>query len=536
MGSASQQSGAGASRRRFLKGAGAVAAAASVGGLSACATNNRFDGSGDGVERDASAGPDTSAISNRLPIPPLIEDLGEGIALTAAASTTEFFPGSPTETWGFNGAFLGPTIRVREGQSVPITVTNDLDEVITSHWHGLHIPGEIDGGPYNLIGPGETWELTMDIAQQASTSWYHAHVHEQTGRQVYLGLAGVFLIDDDNGDSLDLPSTYGVDDIPVILQDRTFLADGTFDLDLSGRDGVYRGSTMMANGVINPVVELAAKRNRLRFVNGSNGRQYDLFTSDGAPVIKIATDGGFLNNPIPVSSIGIAPGERAEAIVDLTGYREGDELVLRSNNVESVGLMDDVFDVLTIRVVGDVGDNPELPEVMNDVPVAAELLATVDVAAERGFRLSDDALIDGEVFDHSRLNHVSELGTWEVWTVNGGVHPFHIHGCSYLVLTEDGEPPPPEQAGWRDTAMVGREELRLLVRFDHEAAPETAFMYHCHFTGHEDAGMMGQFAVSADPDEIDLAAPIPEPPLLARIRANGGEASRFFCEIPDYTV
>ncbi|MEM9135675.1 MAG: multicopper oxidase domain-containing protein [Actinomycetota bacterium] len=541
MGSPAEQVPADGSRRGFLRGVGAATAAVALGGLAACGDGfDGDDGGGDdgGRNRAANLSPaEAMAVRNPLPIPPLITDEGDGIALVAAASTTEFFAGSPTETWGFNGAFLGPTIRVREGQSVPITVTNELDEVITSHWHGLHIPGDIDGGPYNLIAPGETWELTMDIAQQASTSWYHSHVHEATGRQVYLGLAGVFLIDDDGSDALDLPSDYGVDDIPVILQDRTFLADGTFNTDLSGRDLVYLGETMLVNGAVNPVVELAPKRNRLRFVNGSNGRRYDLFLSDGAPLTKIATDGGLLNAPVVVDSVPVAPGERAEVIVDLTGYGDGDELTLVSRNLERTGLMADEYTVLTIRVTGDEDDNPVLPEVLNDVPTAAALLASVDVAAERTFTLRQNSQINGEVFDHTFLNHVSELGTWEVWTVNGGLHPFHIHGCSYLVLSENGEEPAPEDAGWRDTAMVGRDDqLRLLVQFNHEAAPETAFMYHCHFMGHEDAGMMGQFAVAVDPDEIDLAAPIPDPPLLARIKATGGEASPFFCDVPGYTL
>lgn len=446
--------------------------------------------------RLATAGPetfDTSAITiaGTLPIPPLLEDTGEGLHLVAAGSTTEFIDGVPSATWGFSQPFLGPTIRVRSGQSVPITVTNELDEAITSHWHGLHIPGNIDGGPFNLIAPGESWDLTMEIAQPASTNWYHSHVHGRTGQHVIHGLAGMFLIDDDNGDSLGLPSSYGVDDIPLIVQDRTFLADGTMYTDI-GRN-VFLGETVVVNGVIGAELDLQAKRNRLRLLNGANGRVFEFFFDDGSTMQKVASEGGFLNAPVEVESVRMSPGERCEIVLDLTGRAVGDQLILRSRNVNGDGGMEDAFDILRIWVTEAMLENPALPSVMNDVPVGSELLAAVDVAAERSFTLRGNA-INGEEFDHDRINHATQRGAWELWTVNGGAHPFHVHGTSFLVVSQNGRDPAPEDAGWRDTINVGN-GVELLMRFEHEAPPEATYMYHCHLMGHEDAGMMGQFAV-----------------------------------------
>ncbi len=440
-------------------------------------------------------------VESALPVPPLLEDLGDGISLRAAESNTSFIDGVASRTWGFNQPFLGPTIRLRRGERVPVTVTNELDEAITSHWHGLHVPGAVDGGPFNLIQPGESWDLTLDIVQQASTNWYHSHVHGNTGRQVYLGLAGMLLVDDDDADAMQLPGDYGIDDIPLILQDRTFLEDGSL-LEINGR-GVFLGEIMLVNGALRPVVDLQAKRNRFRVLNAANARIFNLVMGDGSPMVKIASEGGLLNAPVAIDSLRLSPGERAEIVIDLTEYAPGDEVVLRSTNVNGDGAMEDEFDVVRIRIIEQTSDNPPLPTVMNDVPDATELLNSVTVAATRDFALRGGA-INGDAFDHDVINHVTERGTWEVWNITGGAHPFHVHGCSFLLLPPNGGEVAPEDAGWRDTVPVGN-GVQLLMRFDHEAPVEATYMYHCHLMGHEDAGMMGQFAVVEDPGTVELA-------------------------------
>ena len=159
-----------------------------------------------------------------LRIPALLDARAQGarLSLQVQTGTTEFFPGRTSETLGYNGSHLGPTLRVHRGDDVEIAVTNTLKEDTTVHWHGLLIPAELDGGPHQLIQPGATWRPTLPIRQPAATLFYHPHVHGRTGEQVYAGLAGLLLVTDDEERALGLPSEYGVDDLPLVLQDRQF--------------------------------------------------------------------------------------------------------------------------------------------------------------------------------------------------------------------------------------------------------------------------------------------------------------------------
>ena len=169
---------------------------------------------------------------NSLFIPPILEDKdaspsNASLELMAVKSTKEFFPGEKTETYGYNGDYLGPTIKVNKGEHVTIKVKNSLPEETTVHWHGLLIDGEMDGGPHQMILSGNEWSPDFVINQPAATLWYHAHPIHKTGSQVYKGLAGLFIIDDEEAEKLNLPDNYGVNDIPLIVQDRRFTENGT---------------------------------------------------------------------------------------------------------------------------------------------------------------------------------------------------------------------------------------------------------------------------------------------------------------------
>ena len=276
---------------------------------------------------------------------------------------------------GYNGRFLGPTIRVNKGDNVVINVTNQLDEVTTVHWHGMHVPPEMDGTPHQTIEPGETWQARYPILNEASTMWYHPHPHGRTAQQVYRGLAGLFIIDDENSESLDLPHDYGVDDIPLIIQERLFNDDGTTHYGLN--KGAYYGDTILVNGTHNPFVEVPAKQIRLRFLNGSNARVYHFGFADNRTFHQIATDGGLLEAPLPTTRIRLAAGERAEIIVDvsngeealLKSYPEDDFLIL-TESVFADGIGNSHFDIL--KIVPNVAETAvleqaELPQVLNKI-------------------------------------------------------------------------------------------------------------------------------------------------------------------------
>ncbi len=259
---------------------------------------------------------------NPLEIPKLIEGT-TGIEriyeLGIAAGNSRFLPGLSTPTIGINGAYLGPTIRARAGDRVTMRVKNTLSEPTTLHWHGLHIPARHDGGPHQLVDPGEVWEPAFEIKQRASLCWYHAHLNEQTGEQVLRGLAGLFLIEDDESHALHLPSDYGVDDIPLVVQDRRFNADGSFqylsnigDIELG-----YRGDVILVNGTFAPHLELRRQRTRLRILNGSNARIYTLGRDDGADLIVIAADGSLCERPVRTRRVRFGPGERIELLFEM---------------------------------------------------------------------------------------------------------------------------------------------------------------------------------------------------------------------------
>jgi FtsP/CotA-like multicopper oxidase with cupredoxin domain len=263
-----------------------------------------------------------------LAVPPLLDARAHGgsIELTVREASTPFFKGVASRTLGYNGSYLGPTLRMHSGDDVSITVDNRMGSPTTVHWHGLVVPGELDGGPHQEIAPGGTWRPRLPVRQPAATLFYHSHLHLATAEQVYFGLAGMLIVADEAERELGLPSEYGVDDLPLVLQDRSFvdgrmvLPSGMMDL-MQGR----RGDTLLVNGTVEPVARVPARRVRLRLVNGSNARIYDLAFGDRRVFHWIASEGGLLDAPVEPHSLPLTPGQRAEILVD---FSDGAPVVL----------------------------------------------------------------------------------------------------------------------------------------------------------------------------------------------------------------
>ena len=212
-----------------------------------------------------------------LPIPPVLElDGGAGNVLDAMAGKHGFSPGRTTRTLGFSQDFLGPVLRMKRAQTSKITVRNKTNDLITAHWHGLHVPGIVDGGPQLAFAPGQTWSPELEIDQPASTLWYHSHVHGRTAEQVYAGLAGMIFIDDPDGQKEELPSNYGVDDLPLIVQDKAFDEDASLIYVKRGPSLMhgFRANQIVVNGAIRPAATVPAGLTRLRILNASNARIY----------------------------------------------------------------------------------------------------------------------------------------------------------------------------------------------------------------------------------------------------------------------
>lgn len=444
------------------------------------------------------------AFDEPLAIPPLAESrLEDGVRvfeLTAQEGETSFAGAEPTVTRGYQGSFLGPTLRAQRGEQVAFRITNQLAEETTVHWHGMHLPPEMDGGPHQTIAPGAVWEPSWLIDQPAATLWYHPHPHGETENQVYDGLAGLFLLDDENSLAADLPQHYGVDDVPVIVQDRDLdLTTGELRRDrLDGRGSEIGllGNVVMTNGVVGAFHEVATERVRLRLLNGSTARTYAFGFGD-RQVQLVASDGGLMPRPIQLDAVRLSPGERAEIVVEM---EPGEQAMLRSFPPDlgdiaagfAAGEKDE-FDVLELRAADELEPSPEPSWTYEDAG-----LDETDAVAERAFELNGRR-INGAEMDMSRIDETVELGTTEVWTVRNGEmspHNFHVHGVQFEVLSIDGERPPAELSGRKDTIYLEPfRDYRLIMRFDGYADTHVPYMYHCHLLQHEDDGMMGQFVV-----------------------------------------
>lgn len=437
--------------------------------------------------------------------------------VTEARGTTTFLPGLQTLTAGYNGTFLGPTLVMTKEESIAINVTNALTEVSTTHWHGLHLPGQMDGGPHQVIEPGETWQPNFTIRNEASTAWYHPHPHggmetmadesaSTTGNQVYAGLAGMIIVRDSASAALGLPQTYGVDEFPVVVQDRNFNADGSFRPypEIQDRD-LHKGDYFLINGTLAGTLDVPAQMVRLHLLNGSNARFYNFGFSDNRSFYQIASDNGLLNQRVVRNRVVLGPGERAEIVVDLSDA-QGQTLHFSEYSSEfgptdvAITSLDDYDQanyILFSLQVGAPTSNAvtTIPNTLNHI----ERLDPSAIPLARTLTLNIPPSIDGTTFKMDVVNITSTLGTKEVWSIvnlSEEAHPFHIHDSPFQIVSRNGAPPAEYEQGWKDTTIIHSLETVVLIKdFSGYADPQGPFMYHCHILDHEDKGMMGQFII-----------------------------------------
>ena len=477
-----------------------------------------------------------------LPIPTLIEARdGEPVTLALQHNRHRFGAGAAVPSTGISASYLGPVVRVRNGDTVPFRVENRLGEETTLHWHGMLIPSHVDGGPHNTIAPGGVWTPELKINQPAATHWFHPHPHGNTAKQVYGGLAGLMIVSDGGDRERGLPENYGVDDLPLVLQDKRFAADGTFAYRPNMMDLMhgFQGDTLLVNGAIAPVAKVPASFVRLRLLNAANARKCDLRFSDRRPFYVVGSDAGLLSEPVEVRNLVVAPAERYEILVDFSNGRPVD-LVTAPDTHHGMG-PGMMMQREPARGSGGTepfmrfNPDPGLKAAVTRLPRQLARLAAPDIKSAVQWRTlvldpmmamgsgmmamgaaqpggssgggANDAGhdhaaaaqmmgINGRAFDMHRIDVTTRRGTSEIWEIRSAAmaHPFHMHGVSFRILSNNGRPPGPAQSGWKDVVLV--EELaEILVRFNHPASAKMPFMYHCHILEHEDHGMMGQFAV-----------------------------------------
>lgn len=453
---------------------------------------------------------------------------GDVIDLTLQNGTREFYPGVATKTIGYNGNFLGPTIILNQGQPVTLNLHNQLGDTTTTHWHGLHVAPRNDGSPHNPVMDGSTWSPSFTVMDKAATYWYHPHLHGKTLNQVVKGAAGFIIVRDQEEAALNLPRTYGVDDVPLVFQWKTFdAAKQIVEMDEADNE-------VLVNGTLNGALDLPAQVVRLRLLNGSSHRFFDFGFADNRPFKQIGSDDGLLDAPVSMTRLILGSGERAEILVDLSGM-QGSTLKLRQYGTQlpqgypggtmmmggMMGPKDNTdFDLLTIHVVALTAN------AVTTIPAALTTnTAWLQTGAStRSFGLSAQPMmsmtnffINGLKFDMETVNFTTQVGKTEIWNITNQTmmaHPFHIHGMHFYVLAVNGATPPANLRGRKDVVVVPpmNGSVKLILRYEDFSDTDMPYMYHCHILSHEDTGMMGQFLVTspATPtEEASLDAPCP---------------------------
>ena len=433
--------------------------------------------------------PPPPATRYALRIPAIVSPAA--LALAARPTTFDLGGGRLSSGLGYNGLVPGPVIRANNGDLASIAVTNGLSEPTSVHWHGMVVPELADGGPQQAFAPGTAYNYNFRINQRACANWYHPHPHMLTAKQVYSGLAGMFIINDPAELALGLPS--GAYEVPLVLKDVNVDAAG--NLAYSADHDGFLGSIPVVNGTRDPYLNVDTALYRFRIVNGSQSRIWHLSLSTGAPLTVIGNDGGLLEAPANVAQIDFGPGERLDLLIDFRGLPVGSTVMLKSGSAgwDNWG-GGDSFNVLEFRVARQVSVPATIPSALSSIPALSNPVRTRDFA----FGGWPPHTINGRTYDMSRIDFEVPFGQVERWRFTweqGATHPVHVHATSFQVQSRTGgrSQVNPWERGWKDTVLVGkRETVEVLLRFEQFRG---IYMLHCHNLEHEDQGMMMNFKV-----------------------------------------
>ncbi len=440
---------------------------------------------------------------------------------------TAFQNTADTTTVCYNNMLMwGPTLIMNKGDWVQLNVANNLTESTTTHWHGFHIPAIMDGGPHQVIPAGTTWRPQFKVDNNAGTYWYHPHLHEHTQDQLIKGGGGMIIIRDPQEAALGLPRTYGVDDFPLALTSRRWAAN-QFVSGLAGVTASAYGDYMLVNGTLSPQVTLPKQYVRLRILNAEIERSYNLGFSDGRTFYQIATDGGLVNAPVALTRLVLAVGERAEILVDLTGATVGSSLDLQAFNTGQANdfpggeaatagqfgslLNNTTFNILHINVgaaTANAVTTRPATLTTNTFYGLADVTNTRTVTITNGFPGGAPFNFDNLSYSSSVINQNLNLNAVERWNItntSGFSHSFHIHDIQFHLISRTGGNNTgikTYEEGWKDVLFIGQNQtVSFIAKFDGFASETNPFMYHCHFSNHEDEGLMGQFVVKNNATE-----------------------------------
>lgn len=502
-----------------------------------------FQGEGGSCDPNPCSGGGLEKFVDALPIPAIAVPITGSVAGAAIyeIAVTQFqqqlhrdLP--PTTVWGYGGSYPGPTIVAARNEPVVVTWTNDLrDESgalrtshylpvdtcphgpdgwgdaprIVTHMHGAHVPARYDGYPEAAYEPGQSATYIYPNNQHPGTLWYHDHSMGITRLNVYMGMAGFYLLTDDFEQGLGLPS--GEFEIGLAIQDRSFNTDGTWSYPATVRQNFF-GDTILVNGKVWPYLNVKQGKYRFRFLEGSNSRSYTLSLSNGAPLLIIGNDLGMLETPVTLSELTFGPGERYDVIIDFEPFAPGTEIILENSapikfpNTDNPteGVIPEIMKFIVTAEPGHTAPIPAILRPFEPIPESESVITrTLTLGRDPEGCGGGEWLIDGKHWDD--ITELPDLGNTEIWEWHndtGMMHPMHMHLVAFQILdryaldaggVRTGPPIPPEpyESGWKDTALAGpRTVTRVIARFEDYVGK---YSYHCHILEHEDHEMMRQF-------------------------------------------
>jgi spore coat protein A, manganese oxidase len=488
-----------------------------------------------------SSKPEIAYFARSLTLPPTLTPVRQDATtdyyeITVQRSWVEWLPGTQSEVWGYNGITPGPTIRQRGGSSPTkrrqsvVRFINQLDHdsegqplSIVTHVHGMASLPQYDGYTLDIVAPGycKDYHYPND---RAATLWYHDHSMDNTSRNIQMGLAGMYIVEDDYDMNLPLPK--GDYDIPLILQNKRLATDGSLFWNKEGQ--TLYDDVDLVNGVPWPRFEVANRKYRFRILNISSGRTYRLVVSRSASemtdesCVVIASDQGLLAKPVtvkmPQEKLIVSSAERYEVILDFSQYPIGSQLFLHhvTTTTTDAGESVKLSPVMRFDITRTAPDDSEIPQQFRPI----EKLQSTPALPKREFifsRKKKKWVINNLGWNRDRLDANPAAGATELWTfVNPEAdkfHPVHVHLAEAQLLDRDGSPPAPYEQGWKDTFLLGgKETLHTIVRFpQRDGKPiQGKYMMHCHNLDHEDNAMMIQFEVGAGgPDPVSTAPAVP---------------------------
>jgi len=463
---------------------------------------------------------------NQLLIPDTIS--GSVINLEVKNGTMAFYKGASTQTMGINGPILAPTILLRKHQNVTLNVKNSLSDTTTIHWHGMHVAPQNDGGPHIQIMSGSTWSPSFEVLDNASTHWYHPHLHLKTHEQVQKGIAGFIIVRDSQEARLKLPRTYGVDDFPLAIQTKAFDVNNQIVVSQTAMD-----TALFVNATLNPYLDVPAQVIRFRLLNGSSERVFNLGFSDNRIFYQVGSDGGLLTAPVSMTRLLLSPGERAEILVNLS---QDENATLQLMNYGSTipnahygaaqpgmgqGQTQSIIGYTSNKLNGSnfvilkLNVKKATTSAINTIPTSlithnppkeseastTRTLTFMSMVTGPG-AINGPFVINNAHFDMDVINFKVPFNAIEIWELRNQTpiaHPFHIHNVHFYILSINGAAPPDHLKGKKDVVLVpaGNGTVRFIAHFTDFYNDTLPYMYHCHMLTHEDHGMMGQFVVNS---------------------------------------